>query len=105
MIHALMSCRLIALEKNPGVRPIGIGECLTRILSECIIEVSKHDVKEVCQADQLCSGLNSGIEGAVRAMSQVFESKCLPNSKWGLLVMDAKNAFNVANRQLALWQG
>ena len=29
---ALMSCRLVALDKRPGVRPVGIGETLRQAL-------------------------------------------------------------------------
>lgn len=103
-IHALMSCRLIALDKCPGVRPIGIGECLRRIISKCVLSVTKIEVTEACKVNQLCCGLNSGIEGAVHVMSALFQSNCVPNSGWGMLLVDAKNAFNMSNRQLALWQ-
>src|SRR5436190_11021138 len=47
-IHALMSCRLIALDKCPGVRPIGIGESLRRILSKCVLEITRNEVTEAC---------------------------------------------------------
>ena len=31
--HALIACRLVALDKNPGVRPVGIGETIRRSLA------------------------------------------------------------------------
>ena len=31
---ALISCRLVALDKRPGARPVGIGETLRRALSK-----------------------------------------------------------------------
>ena len=35
-IAALNACRLIPLNKNPGVRPIGIGEALKRIMGKAV---------------------------------------------------------------------
>ena len=33
-LEAFLSCRLIPLDKNPGLRPIGVGEVLRRILEK-----------------------------------------------------------------------
>ena len=30
------------------------------------------DVEELCGADQLCSGLKGGIEGAIHSVSRIF---------------------------------
>ena len=35
-IKALTTCRLIPLNKNPDVRPIGVGEVLRRIMGKAI---------------------------------------------------------------------
>ena len=35
--HALMACRLVALDKSPGVRPVGIGETLCRALDKLVM--------------------------------------------------------------------
>ena len=43
-VEALMSCRLIPLDKNPGVRPIGIGELLRRIIGKAVMTVTKRDI-------------------------------------------------------------
>ena len=59
------------------------------------------DVEEVCRADQLCSGLKAGAEGAVHAMRDLFEDQA--GSGWRLLLVDASNAFNSVNREAALW--
>ena len=38
------ACRMIPLKKNPGLRPIGVGEVLRRIAGKAIMRISKNDV-------------------------------------------------------------
>ena len=44
-VRALVSGTLIALDKCPGVRPIGIGECLRRIICKSVAEFTKIDLE------------------------------------------------------------
>ena len=100
-IRALMANRLIALNKHPGVRPIGITEVLRRILGKVIASVTQVDVESVCGVDQLCSGLKAGIEGAIHSARELFEEKS--GDGFGLLLVDTNNAFNSVNRAVVLW--
>ncbi len=43
-LNELLSCRLIPLNKNPGVRPIGVGEVLRRIIGKSAMGVLKEDI-------------------------------------------------------------
>ena len=51
-LEAYNACRLIPLDKCPGIRPIGIGEVLRRIIGRCISE----DLQTIGDAAQLCLG-------------------------------------------------
>ena len=96
-----MASRLVALNKNPGVRPIGVGETLHRIISKAICLVTRCDVETLCGTDQLSAGTKLGVEGAIHAMDDLFVHK--HEDDWGLLLVDASNAFNRLNRMALLW--
>ena len=93
-----VSSRLIALDKNPGVRPIGVGEVMRRIVAKAVLKVAQTDITEACGFLQKCSGMPAGIEGAVNAMRQFYED----DTTDGVLLVDASNAFNCLNRAAAL---
>ena len=65
--RALMSNRLIALDKNPGVRPIGIGQIWCHLMAKVVVHLTGDLATAACGADQLCCGLKAGIEGGVHA--------------------------------------
>ena len=97
-IAPLMANRLIALDKNPGVRPIGIGDTARRIIAKAILNTTRQDIQEVAGSIQLCAGQISGIEAAVHAVRTLFQRE----DTEALLLVDATNAFNSLNRQTAL---
>uniref|UniRef100_A0A1X7UQH3 Uncharacterized protein n=1 Tax=Amphimedon queenslandica TaxID=400682 RepID=A0A1X7UQH3_AMPQE len=101
LFKALLANRLIALNKNPGVRPIGIGETLRRIIGKAICYATRDDVEVMCGTEQLCAGVRIGIEAAFHTVHELFEANA--NSVWGLLTIDASNAFNSLNRVALLW--
>ena len=97
-VQALLANRLIALDKCPGIRPIGVGETLRRIIGKTVCMLTRDDAESVCGVSQLCAGLQSGIEGAIHTARDMFS-----DDDTGMLVMDAKNAFNSINRLSLLW--
>ena len=64
-VSPLLACRLIALDKNPGVCPIGIGDTSRQIIAKAILSFAKSDVQDASGCLQLCGGQLSGIEAAV----------------------------------------
>ena len=92
-LKAFVACRLIPLDKCPGVRPIGVGEVPRRIISKAILRVIGNDVVDAAGPFQLCAGQVGGCEAAVHAMRSVFQT---PNNE-AVLLVNANNAFNSLN--------
>ena len=68
-----MSGRLIALDKQPGIRQVGVGETWRRLMAKCLLQVAGPEAKAACVTTQIAGGLEAGIEGAIHAMRVLFE--------------------------------
>ena len=91
--------RLIPLAKNPdGVRPIGVGEVLRRIIGRAVTTILQPDLVNSTAPLQVCGGLRGGVEAAIHAMRRMYED---PETE-AILLVDAENAFNSLNRAAAL---
>ena len=97
-LQPLLNSRLIALDKNPGVRPIGIGETSRRLIAKAILAALRQDILNTSGCLQLCAGQRGGCEVAVHAMKELFDDA----ESEGALLVDASNAFNSLNRRSAL---
>ena len=97
-IEWLVACRLIPLDKFPGVRPIGVGKVLRGIIGKAILTVSESNILNFTGYQQLCAGLESGCEIAVHAVVDLFEQ----DTAHGFIQTDASNTFNSINRTLLL---
>jgi hypothetical protein len=65
---------IVALDKQPGVRPVGIGEIIRRLLAKCVIKVVGSQATAACGNLNLCAGLPAGIEGAVHAIRETWDA-------------------------------
>ena len=86
-LEAFTACRLIPLNKNPGLRPIGISEILRRIAGKVVVFIVKKDVITSTGSLQVCAGQEAGAEA----------EECE-----AVLLINAENAFHSINRKAAL---
>ena len=97
-LRGFVAGRLIPLDKQPGVRPIGVGEIPRRIVSSATVSLLNPDLVAATAPLQTCAGLPGGIEASIHAMRRIFNDE----ETDAILLVDARNAFNAMNRQAAL---
>ena len=98
LLEGYTACRLIPLDKNPGVRPIGVGQVLRRIIGKTISDMFKEEIKEAAGPLQVCAGHSAGSEAAIHAMNQVFNEERVD----AVLLIDGTNAYSQMNRAVAM---
>ena len=89
--------RLIALDKKLEVRPIGVGQVLRRTVAKAALCVAAPEIEKACRCIQKCAGKLAGIKTAVHAVHQIYNDE----ETDGVLLVDARNAFNRLNREAA----
>ena len=97
-LKGFLACRLIPLNKSPGLRPIGVGEVLRRIIGKVIVSVVCNDIISSVGSLHVCAGHEAGCEAAIHAMHTIFENE----KTEAVLPVDAANVFNSVNRQVFL---
>ena len=87
----LLASRLIALDKNPGVRPIGVGEIVRRLVTKAVLHVLRHDILDLV-----------GVRARQGEWSQQFTlfkkfSKLVKLPFWWMQVLHLNRATALAN--------
>ena len=96
-LEGFLACRLIPLNKNPGLRPVGVGEVLKRIIEKVVVSVSNDIISSVGSL-QVRAGHEAGCEAAIHAIHTIFEDE----KTKAVLLVNATNVFNSVNRQVCL---
>lgn len=97
-LEAYETCTIIPLNKNSGVRSIGVGKVFRRIIGEIIGWVFKGDIQEVPGPLQTVTGLQGKVETAKHDMKNIFED----DETEAVILADASNSFNLLKRMFAL---
>ena len=97
-LEAFVVCRLIPLDKNPGVRPIGIGEVTRQIVGKCISWVLRKNIQQAAGLLQTATSLQGGAGAGIHSMKLIFEQE----STDAVILVDTSNPFNSLNRKAAL---
>ena len=67
-LESLMSSPFVPLDKNPGLRPICVGEVLRRLAGKIVMSVTKEDAVNASFRSQMCGRKKKGSEAAIHAM-------------------------------------
>ena len=86
--------RLMPLDTNPRLRPIGVGEVLRYMASKVTVSLLKEDVIETTGSLQVYEGQDTAIEAAIYSMNEMYNAE----ETGSMLLADVKNAFNSVNK-------
>ena len=78
-----MSCSLIALDKLPGMRPVGIWEMLHHAIAKLVMRAAGDQAKTAFGSLKLCVGLEAVIEGADHSVVQRRQGRHAPDPEEG----------------------
>ena len=93
---ALGMSRLLAMEKpeNGGIRPIAIGEVLTRLIGRAIVVQIRDALQDILLPFQYGFAVPGGAEAVVHGIRAALAAR----PDWVILKVDVANAFNSINR-------
>ena len=95
-LQANKACRPILLDKCPGVRPIGVGEVLRRIIGVTVVYCLQADLKQLGATQRFCMGQRCGREHAIHSL------RATSDENEAVFLTDATNSFNLFIHKLAL---
>ena len=101
--RAYISGRLIALEKQPDMRMVGVGETWRHLFDKIVLKVKGPEDKMLCQYEHMCAGINAGIYGVVHGVQDIWNEN-LTIEDWVFLLVYANNTLNKINRIEMLWK-
>lgn len=61
-LEAFLACGIIPFDKNPGLRPVGVGEVLRRIFGKVVMKIAKEDITKLVGPLQLCADQETSSE-------------------------------------------
>ncbi len=96
-LEAFVACKLITLNKNPGLRPIHVVEVMRRIIARAVMRTFRAEKLDSAGNYQLCAGQKAGCEAAAYAMKDIFD-----DAGCDAVLLVADNAFNHINRKVML---
>ena len=97
-LEVFLACTLISLDKNPGERPIWMGEVTKTTLGSIVMTTTRTNILEYAIHLQVCVGQQVGQEVAVGTLSSIY-SKDESNVT---LLLDVDNAFIRISRNVML---
>ena len=86
-LAAVLACRLILIYKQPGDRPVRVGEVLRQVIGKIAMKHLRKDVLKATRSLQLCAGQDAGSEAAIHAVYDMFNE----DDAEVVLMVDASN--------------
>ena len=71
--RGFMSGCLVVLDKQPGVRPVDVGETWRRFFAKIVLKVTGPESTMAWHYDQLCSGLKAVIYSMVPGVQDIWD--------------------------------